>query len=135
MGNSMDKRRAYNLSRALTVTSILGTVGIAIIFKQQLLVAFVILANGFWILWMLRARYKALVLVDERTARIEEKAASAAYALFLVAGWTVILVEYVLEAVGIRIQPFETAVEPLSYALLGLMLAFGIVHSYYSRKM
>lgn len=131
----MNRRQAYNLSRALTAASIVGAIGIATIFKQQLLIALVILANGLWILWMLRARYRALVLVDERIARIEEKAASAAYALFLVAGWTVILVEYVLEAVGIRIQPFETAVEPLSYALLGLMLAFGIVYSYYSRKM
>jgi uncharacterized membrane protein len=130
----MNRSTWYVLWRIVVTFFVAAGFGFAIV-QEQILVGLAILAAGFAILQVLRVRYKSVVLADERTKRINEKAGLGTFWFFMVSGAILTLLGLVLSYVGIEIQLLKTFVEPLSYLILGLMLVYSILTLYYSRKM
>ncbi len=130
----MKKSISYTLWRiAITFFVALGF-GFAID-QGQALIGLAVLAAGFAILQVLRVRYKSVILADERTKRINEKAAFGTFWVLMVFGASLILVELTLSYAGIKIPQLSAFVEPLSYIILSLMLVYTCLTVYYSRKM
>lgn len=118
------------------VTTVFIAVGIAVAMgSDQPRVAIVVLATGLLLRWMLKARYKAVILVDERTKRIGERAGSTTFWIFLVATALTMVAQLILDSVSIRIPQLKEMMEPLSYIALGIMAVYAVLVRYYSRKM
>lgn len=94
-----------------------------------------VFAAGFAILQVLRSRYKSVIVSDERTKSINEKAALSTFVFFMVGGAAIIMSQLILGYIGVTIQPLSAFAEPLSYLILALMLVYSVLTLYYSRKM
>jgi uncharacterized membrane protein len=130
----MKKSISYTIWRiAVTFFVALGF-GFAID-QGQILIGLAVLAAGFAILQVLRVRYKSVILADERTKRIAEKATFGTFWVLMVFGTSLILVELTLSYAGIKIPQLSAFVEPLSYIILSLMIVYTCLTVYYSRKM
>jgi uncharacterized membrane protein len=105
------------------------------IVQEQILVGLAVLAAGFAILQVLRVRYKSVVLSDERTKRINEKAGLGTFSILMGSGAILIISELILSSAGIESPQLKTFVEPFSYLILGLMLIYTVLTLYYQRKM
>jgi uncharacterized membrane protein len=130
----MDETIAYKIRRAVVAIFVAAGMGLAV-GSNQPLVAIAVVGIGMLMLWMLRARYKAVILVDERIKRIGEKAASTALWFFLVATAFTIMVELMLESVDIGMQQIKEIMEPLSFITIGIMAVYAVLVRYYSSKM
>ncbi len=131
---ALNKEITYKIWRAVTTLFVAFGFGFAIV-QNQIVVALGILAAGFAILQVLRLRYKSVILSDERTKSINEKAALGTFVFFMVAGAVIIMSKVILDYVGVNIQPLAAFIEPLSYFILILMLVYSVLALYYSRKM
>lgn len=103
--------------------------------QSQFLVAFAVLAVGFALIHVLQGRYKSIVLSDERTRRIGEKAAQNTIVIFMVGSAAIICTQLILVSVGIEVPQLQAFVEPLSYMILAFMLVYSALSFYYSKKM
>ncbi len=130
----MKKELEYKVARI--ITTLFVAFGFALgIAQAQTIVSLAVLAAGLVILQVLRARYKSVILSDERTKRINEKAALSTFWFFMISGVLIILSQLILDFAGIEIQQLKAFTEPLSYLILGLMLVHSVLAAYYSRKM
>jgi uncharacterized membrane protein len=103
--------------------------------QNQFLVALAVLAAGFALIRVLQGRYKSVVLSDERTKLIGEKAAQTTIVILMVGSAVVISAQLILLSLGIQVPWFQAFIEPLSYMILTLMLVYGLVTFYYLKKM
>ena len=134
MLSELDRELLYKISMALVAVLVAAAIGFAV-FGNQPFIAIGVLAGGFAFLLVVRGRYRTVVLRDERTSRLGEKAASTTFWIFLLSAAAVIGAEFVLEDLGIGIQSLKSLDEPLGQILIGLMRTYSAVHSYYSRRM
>jgi uncharacterized membrane protein len=130
----MDKTRVYRILSALGALLIAAAIGSAMAGGEPI-VAVAVLSAGFLILFMLRERFRILVLKDERTSKIGEKAASTTFWLFIACGGLVIVAGLASRNLGYSVRWLEAGIEPLGTILFGLMLAYSAIHYYYSAKM
>ncbi len=130
----MDEELKYKIWQIVVAVFVAVGIGVTIESDQPWM-AIIILATGLLLRWMLKARYRAVVLVDERTRRISEKAGSATFWVFLVAVALTMVATLILGSVGIGVTALKEAMEPLSYAALAIMAVYTILVKYYSRKM
>jgi uncharacterized membrane protein len=130
----MKRELSYKIGRILTSVFVAAGFAFALV-QDQYLVGFAVLAAGFAILQVLRTRYKSVLLSDERTKRISERAAQTTLVLFMVASAVVICSQLVFVSAGIEIPQLQAITEPLSYLILALMLSYSILTFYYQKKM
>ncbi len=130
----MRQELAYKVSRVLLTFFIAVGFGIGVV-QEQIIISLAFLAAGFVILQVLRARYKSVLLSDERTKRINEKAALGTFWAFTVSGALLILTELILDYVGLDIPEFRIFTQLLSYMILALMLVYSVLSFYYLKKM
>lgn len=130
----MKKELSYKIWRVLVGFFVAFGFAFAVI-QNQFLVAFAIFAAGFALIQVLQARYKSVILSDERTKRIGEKAAQNTLVLFMVGSAAIICSQLILASAGIEIPELQAFVESLSYMILALMLVYSLLSFYYSRKM
>jgi uncharacterized membrane protein len=128
------KETSYKIWRAATTFFVAFGFAFALV-QEQIIMALAVLAAGFAILQVLRARYKSIILSDERTKRINEKAAFGTFWVLMVGGAVLIFSQLILNYLGITIEPLASLTEPLSYFILALMLIHSVLTLYYSRKM
>ncbi|XHH09279.1 MAG: DUF2178 domain-containing protein [Candidatus Bathyarchaeia archaeon] len=130
----MKRETTYKIWRMIVTLFISAGFSFGII-QEQFIVSLAFLAAGLAILQVLRTKYKSVVLSDERTKLIGEKASQNTILCFIVGSSILICVQLVLTSFGIEIQELQAFTQPLSYLILAFMLVYSIFSFYYSRKM
>jgi uncharacterized membrane protein len=130
----MNQEKAYKIYRGIVTLFMSAGFSFGII-QEQIVVSLVFLAAGLAIIQVLSSKYKAVVLSDERTKVIGEKAAQNTVLFFILGSSVVICAQLILGSVGIKIAELEAFTQPLSYLVLAFMLVYSIFTFYYSRKL
>ncbi len=130
----MKKELESKVTRALVTIFVAAGFSFAIV-QEQIVVAIAVLVAGLAILQVLKARYKSVVLADERTKRINEKAAMNTLTFFMVSSAILIITQLTMNFAKIDIPQLRAFTEPLSYLIIVFMMVYSILTLYYSRKM
>ncbi len=130
----MNKELESKVTRAIATVFVAAGFAFAIV-QEQIIVAIAVLAAGFAILQVLKARYKSVISSDERTKRINEKAAMNTLTLFMVSGAVLIITQLALDFAKIDLPQLKAFTEPLSYLIIVFMAVYSILAMYHSRKM
>jgi uncharacterized membrane protein len=128
------KQNEYKILRILTGFFVAFGVAFSIV-QNQIILTLAFLVTAIAVNQLLKARYKSVVLADERTTRISEKAGLTTFWFFIFSGAGVIILQLVLSYVGVEYQPLKAFTEQISYVILALMAIYNVLFLYYSRKM
>jgi uncharacterized membrane protein len=129
------KEHSYTIIRLAISFFIAAVMGFAII-TRNLIGAVIILFSGLFLFFFMKRRYKDVVIVDERTQQISDKAIAGAFWIYIVcivlANIAVFLLGPLnLEIIG-RIKP---AVDHITYTFFFLIFLYEALRYYYKNKM
>lgn len=129
------KEHSYTIIRLAISFLIAAVMGFAII-TRNLIGAVIILFSGLFLFFLMKRRYKDVVIVDERTQQISDKAIAGAFWIYIVcivlANIAVFLLGPLnLEIIG-RIKP---AVDHITYTFFFLIFLYEALRYYYKNKM
>ncbi len=131
----MNREQSYKIMRI--------TIGILLVFGMLVAIslrnpiaAAVIFLIGLLLLKLLGDRYRDLVLKDERTLRIGEKALSRAFVIYAVGIGIATIAIVFMEPLNLEIiNQIKPLINQLSYAIFPLFVLFYLLYFYYQRKM
>jgi uncharacterized membrane protein len=129
------KEHSYTIIRLAISFLIAAVMGFAII-TRNLIGAVIILFSGLFLFFLMKRRYKDVVIVDERTQQISDKAIAGAFWIYIVcivlANIAVFLLGPLnLEIIG-RIKP---AVDHITYTFFFLIFLYEALRYHYKNKM
>lgn len=130
-----EKEQGYTIMRLVISFLIAAVMGFAII-TRNLAGSVMILFLGLFLFFFMKKRYKDVVIADERTQRISEKAITGAFWIYLA---SIVLADIAVFFLGpldmeiiVRIQP---AVYHITYTFFFLIFLYEAFRYYYTNKM
>lgn len=131
----MQKEQTYKIMRIALIIFIAGGIGFAIAIRN-LIAGGIIFIIGLFLSIFLRKRYKDIVIADERTRRISEKAFTGAFMIYAVSIGIANLAIVFLESLNLEtINQIKPAIYQLSYAFFIIIALYWVLYIYYQRKM
>lgn len=124
--------KAYTLMMRIIAFALAAVIAVSVIREWTLLVPLASIMVALSIATLLRRTVKE-VMADERSRRIDEKAASMSYRIFVIATAVFVLVVLMLRAS--LPSALAAAGQTLAYAVCGLMLLHLFFTRYYDKKL
>jgi uncharacterized membrane protein len=130
-----EKEQSYTIMRIVITILIAASMGFAIA-TRNLIGGVMILLIGLFLFLFMKSRYKDVVITDERTRKISEKAIAGAFWIYLVsivlANIAVIFLGHLNLGVIDQIKP---AVTYITYTFFFLIFLYEVLRFYYKNKM
>ena len=129
------KEQSYTIIRMALSFLIAAVMGFAII-TRNLIGAVMILFTGLFLLVFMKKRYKDVVIADERTQKISEKAIAGAFWIYIVC---IVLANFAVFFLGPLnleiIDRIKPAVNHITYTFFFLIFLYEALRYYYTNKM
>lgn len=129
------KEQSYTIMRIVITILIAASMGFAIA-TRNLIGGGMILLIGLFLFLFMKSRYKDIVITDERTRKISEKAIAGAFWIYLVsivlANIAIILLGHLNLGVIDQVKPSVTYI---TYTFFFLIFLYEVLRFYYKNKM
>jgi len=129
------KEQSYTIMRLVIAFLIAAVIGFAIV-TRNLIGAIIILFIGLFLLVFMKKRYKDVVIADERTQKISEKAIAGAFWIYIVC---IVLANFAVFFLGPLnleiIDRIKPAVNHITYTFFFLIFLYEALRYYYTNKM
>ena len=131
----MKREQSYKILRiSIGILMVFGM--LVAIYMRNPIAAAVIFLIGILLLKFLGERYRDLVLKDERTQRIGEKALSRAFIIYAVGIGLATIAIVFTEPLNLEIiNQIKPVINQLSYAIFPVFALFYLLYYYYQSKM
>ncbi|MCZ7356645.1 MAG: DUF2178 domain-containing protein [Candidatus Methanoperedens sp.] len=130
-----EKEKSYTIMRILTAVLVAAGMGFAIA-TRNLIGGVMILAIGLSLFLFMKTRYKDVVIADERTRKISEKAIAGAFWIYLV---SIVLANIAVIFLGPLdleiIEQVKPAVTYITYTFFFLIFLYEALRFYYKNEM
>ncbi len=131
----MNREKSFKIIKALIVIFVAVGMGFAIAIDNPI-AAIIIFVIGIFLLFLMRNKFKGIIVKDERMQRISEKAYTSAFLIFAFCITIVNIVIIFLEPFDIEfINQIRPAIYQFSLAWFIIFALYWIFYLYYQRKM
>jgi len=129
------KEQSYTIMRLVIAFLIAAVIGFAIV-TRNLIGAIIILFIGLFLLVFMKKRYKDVVIADERTQKISEKAIAGAFWIYIVCIVLANIAVFFLGQLNLEIiDRIKPAVNHITYTFFFLIFLYEALRYYYTNKM
>lgn len=129
------KEQSYKIMRIVITILIAAGMGFAIA-SRNLIGGVMILFTGLFLFLFMKQRYKDVVIADERTRKISEKAIVGAFWIYLVSIVLANIAVIVLGPLDLEIiDQIKPAVTYITYTFFFLVFLYEALRFYYKNKM
>ena len=129
------KEQTYTIMRLVISFLIAAVMGFAIV-TRNLIGAVMILFTGLFLLVFMKRRYKDVVIADERTQKISDKAIAGAFWIYIVCIVLANIAVFFLGPSNLEIiDRIKPAVNHITYTFFCLVFLYEALRYYYMNKM
>ena len=129
------KEQSYTIMRLVIAFLIAAVIGFAIV-TRNLIGAIIILFIGLFLFLFMKKRYKDVVIADERTQKISEKAIAGAFWIYIICIVLVNFAVFFLGSLNLEIiDRIKPAVNHNTYTFFFLIFLYEALRYYYTNKM
>lgn len=129
------KEQSYTIMRLVISFLIAAVMGFAIV-TRNLIGAVMILFVGLFLLVFMKRRYKDVVIADERTQKISDKAIAGAFWIYIVCIVLANIAVFFLGPLNLEIiDRIKPAVYHITYTFFFLIFLYEALRYYYTNKM
>ena len=129
------KEQSYTIMRLVISFLIAAVMGFAII-TRNMYGAVAILFSGIFLFVFMKKRYKDVVIADERTQKISEKAIAGAFWIYIVCIVLANIAVFFLVPLNLEIiDRIKPAVYHITYTFFLLIFLYEALRYYYTNKM